>query len=279
MIGLRFLSCVKLLTVALLATGFSLSRVSAEEGFCDGEFRKDERTQIDSGRLAVNQFNVSRNLAAYETHFAMRWAKGLTKTIRQLPAGSKIVDMGAGRGKALVDALLLNPGITEGVAVAFAKPDGAAPDVAVEGRFRYLHGDYVENMARDGKLDSLIGQTDVITDLFGPLSYSRDLPDLLHIYLKLLKKDGLLFFTLMTERGPPAVTVNPSAFVVWIRSIPGIEVVEIVKRKVSGSPISWEKSISVKIRKIADQVDVPRSLATESYEDGSPPRRVLRHSN
>jgi hypothetical protein len=88
-----------------------------------------------------------------------------------------------------------------------------APD-----RFRYLSGHYIEDMPA-----SELGQADLITDQFGPLTYSKRVDEVLDKYLEVLKKNGQIFTfnysrtTIKTSKG--LVTLED-----WLKSFDGTDV-------------------------------------------------------
>ena len=243
------------------------------------------RVEIQNKNIAENNFNVSRGLKVYSLHFPFKKSAVLQLLVKALAPGSTWVDMGAGRARALNDGLKLNPGLN-GVAVSYKQPFDAATGESATGRFKYLDGDYVENMSRDGAFNHLRGRVQLITDLYGPLSYSEEIPELLQVYVDLLAKRGVAYLNIMTERIKilgknessiemmNGVNGSKNGFVAWLKAIPGIEIVERA-RFVAGGAQSAEISEAIMIRKIADHVEVPRNLMSAEYISGSPPRRVF----
>jgi hypothetical protein len=252
----------------------------------------------------------------YSALFPFKNSERVEDTVQALPEGSVWVDMGAGQARALAEGLRKNPKIAKGVAIAYKKPFNAIKDPSgtsvlrrilsrvfepqrefvptkAADRFSYLHGDYVENMYRDGKLDDLKGNVDLITDVFGPVSYSENLPDVLQTYFDLLKQNGVLIVNLMLDvnysghganfKQIPAQaknqvftdrTIDRNGVITWLKTIPGIEVID--ESEVQGNGIARERSAGIKIVKTAEDVIVPRTLKTEVYEAGSPPKRIFR---
>lgn len=274
-----------------------LTSVSAQgHSQCGDAFSKNFlRTEIRNEFIASNEFTVNRTLDVYSQHFPFKKTESLKKTVENLPKGSLWVDMGAGRAHALIDGLDLNPNISEGVAIACKKPQGAESGRDFPRRFRYLEGDFVENMGRDGKLDTLKGRVNLITDVFGPISYSEYLPPLLQIYFDLLRPNGLAVFNIMAERNfdktntnqlylvNDPLSVNPvlingnqnaDGIIAWLRTIPGIEIIEAAEYTLM-SVEHWEKSYVIKIRKISNEVIIPQTLKTIKYEASSPPKRAF----
>ena len=248
--------------------------------------------QIKNDRLVENRFTVTRDLAEYHLIFNFNSTASLENVQKNLKPGSVWFDMGAGGAIALMEGLQKYPNISQGVAVAYQRPKNSISEPIRNERFLYLDGDYVENMALNGRLARWAYDTDLFTDVFGPISYSENLPQLFQIYFDLLKQDGVLYFNLMNQRN---FVVNREGIVrtdtfksvnrvvkngriqadgilAWLNSIPGIEV-EGTTRMSSGGSGQIEESISYKVRKIAADVVVPNTLITEYYKAGSPPER------
>jgi hypothetical protein len=272
-------SLILVLSLCSLALQASASGSRCEEMF------KHARTAIQNEALEENQFNVSRRLAQYTAHFPFQIK--LDAELAALPPGSRWVDMGAGKAGALMDGLEKYPNLL-GTGIAFKKPWDMVKRREFADRFEYLDGELVENMAADGTLDHLRGKVQILTDLYGPLSYSEHLPELMQVYVDLLARGGVGFINMMSERKEGgrfswarraqwvnAIDSNPHGFVEWLRTIPGIQVIESRTFKVDSPRIS-EKSDAVKILKIIDHVVVPHTIETLSYEAGSPPVRLFR---
>ncbi len=276
---------------AIISIGL-LQNASAQNR-CADIFRTTVRTEIKNDFVTTNTFTVNRSLNVYSQHFPFKDTTSIKDLVEQLPDGAIWVDMGAGEARALIEGLKANPRIAEGVAVAFKRPAKSLSDDQVSGRFRYLEGDYVENMARDGKLDNLKGRANLVTDVFGPLSYSEHLPPLLQTYIDILRPNGIAIFNVMSERNfdrpdssqirilSEPMKLNPvirngkteqEGIVSWLRTIPGIEIVE-VSDYLGTSGRYWEKSIAIKIRKLVKDVVIPNTLRTTNYVASSPPIR------
>jgi hypothetical protein len=278
---------------------------------CSEIFQTAARVKIENQLIAANAFTDNRDLNTYSSQLPFKQAPSIISLLEQLQHGSTWIDMGAGEANALADGLRQNLKITHGIAVGVKKPKFAKDERDLPGRLRYLDGDFVENMVRDGKLNSFMGQVDLISDVFGPLSYSEHLPELFQAYFDLLKTNGTLVFNFMLERNQKlqpglerrpeslltrwkkllggqkyeygVATVNqlwrsdqegPANFLIWLESIPGIEVVEIAG-SMAAEGHRWEKSLAIQIRKVSSKVSVPHTLRTVKYQAGGPPQRVL----
>jgi hypothetical protein len=272
--------------LAAIALILSLSPSAQSQSICEEIFQPQARIEIQNENISRNFFNVSRGLKDYSLHFGFRNTLSIEQEIRLLRPGSTWIDMGAGQALALIEGLRLNRGI-KGVGIAYRNP-GKQPwfSQGIRNRFQYISGDYVENLSRDGKLNSFVGQTDLITDLYGPLSYSEHFPDLLQIYFDLLKPGGELLFNLMKSRstGQNSITVNQvlnsgsgnvHAIVMWLKTIPGIEVSEVIDDSRQEAHLA-ESSIAIRIKKRRAVVTVPKTLETVTYISGSPPVRIFK---
>lgn len=279
-----------ILLSALLASASTHAQLN-----CAEQLSGSSQVKIANDFISANAFTVNRSLAIYSAHFPFKNTTTLMDVVTQLPLGSKWIDMGAGQGNALVDGLKANQGITEGIAISYSRPPSAKDDHEVPGRFQYIDGDFVENLASAGELDQWMNQVDLITDVFGPLSYSEQLPQLLQIYVDLLKRNGTAVFNLMAERNyeplignsmnllDEPMPLNPvmkngrylsDGIVNWLRTIAGIEVIEVAEFKLPYGQY-WEKSFAIKIRKTESHVAVPNNLRTKTYEASAPPKRTF----
>ena len=257
----------------VLAILFITSPAFSQES-CSAYFGHLEKTEINNDFLKNNIFEAARNLRHYSLgNLPFKNSRSVIEEIMSLREGSKLMDMGTGEARALVEALVANPKIEEGIGIAYERPFIIANLEKVAGRFRYLEGDYVENMARDGVLDKYFGKIDLIMDVYGPLSYSEKLPPLLQIYFDLLKPGGLLIFNIMTGRS--TTPIMNSGIMGWLSMIPGIELVEVNHGQAPTKGGGFENFYSIKIKKASAKVVVPNNLETASYIPGNPPERTF----
>ena len=173
------------------------------------------------------------------------------------------------------------------------------------GRLKYLDGDFVENLYFRGKLRRLINKVSLLSDIVGPLSYSKNIQMLFDIYFKILKKDGFFYFTIITERNyqtskdqagrsrrkmldaPVAMNSfefvdanglkSPVTMIDWLRTIKGIEIEEITeyiinKNNSDNEPI-YEKYQGFRIKKVSSDVAFTADLKPIFYNAGDPPVR------
>lgn len=253
-----------------------------------------DRTEISNENISANSFKTNRSLDHYSSQIPFIRTSTIFRIVtRELNSGSAWVDMGAGKGLALIDGLFVNKNISLGLGISYKRPEEPITEKEIQlgERMQYLDGDYLENLVRDKKLDHLFGKVDLITDIYGPISYSESLPILLQTYMNLLKVDGQLIFNWMIKRNYILVnnkieytnspilvntvnsgeSVQENGILSWLESIPGIEIVESAVREIASS--SREYSIGVKIRKKVQDVNIPNNLVLTSYAAGGPPAR------
>lgn len=109
--------------------------------------------KIHNPTLERNGFHISRGIGLYHTMFEFYKSKSLADEIMTLPAGSNWIDMGAGKGIAMAEALEKNKNINQAIAISYLKPNDAIDVSFFENRMSYLSGDYVENIYMKGQLN------------------------------------------------------------------------------------------------------------------------------
>ena len=239
-----------------------------------------------NSRLKSNKFTTSRTLRDYARmfpfHFGPTGTDGLRGHLITVKEKTLWVDMGAGNAEALKSAVNANPNIY-GTAIGFRLPKEASVSELPKNRFKYLSGKFLEDLYSNNELKHLESKVDVITDLYGPLSYSRDIALVFDIYIKLLKVNGELSFNLMKRRadwtGSTGDMMNSFnrqegsiyPFVLWMKSIDGIDVE--ISNTITSSGVGREVFQSFKITKLKEDVEVPQNIKLELYEEESPARR------
>ncbi len=258
---------------------------------------------MNTDPLPSNSFEVNRGLNQYVRMFEFTDSPGLKLTLSNLNPGSIWFDMGAGTAKALREGLKKNPQISHGVALSLVKPNMFVLPWNKPSNFQYLHGFTLEEFSKTGRLDEFLGKVDVISDYYGPLSYSSSVADILKIYFSLLKPGGLVFFNIMVSQRTEFITsdsildgllgklytvkeefhVNKfirdgqesiEFLINWLRSIEGLELSEV--KYIDAGESGNEKTLVLKVKKIAPNILIPKNLQVESFEFGSPSRRVFR---
>lgn len=286
--GVQAPTCAKALHSKPLVAGESQSKSKAT----DLDVHDDLIRLLES-----NQFLLNRNFNQYSKLFPFETSPQLFEMLMMMPQNSIWFDMGTGEGNAIVDGLNLFTNFKEGIGLSFKKPLRARVSDEADGRFQYFDGDLVENMSRRGQFDSYKGKVQLITDVFGPLSYSPYLPELFQFYFDLLAPKGILVFTLLVDRNFDSAyetgntmklldsrkAVNSflveglkkeDGLIAWLNSISGIEVIEVVQVPIDKNEFS-EKALAVKIRKKSGKVSTPWNLETGHYHATNPPHRIF----
>lgn|GEM_PF-5747605 len=251
----------------LLTTGFSDFAFAGSSNRCDHLARGENAKQIEklNRRLAEEDFGSGRGLKEYYQKFD---STGLKLELLELKDGEVWIDMGAGEGaKALLDFASRKQYRGTGIGVTLKDPPNRAALDAITagtaGRFRLVSGTPVE------KLDlSSLPRARVITDLFGPFSYTLEVDRVLERYLSLLETGGALHLFYMpyaNEIRPRAGDGPRQSMLTWFREIKGVEISE------SADPYV------IKIRKVSEHTVVPK-IVLEHVFDFAPPVRMFRWS-
>ncbi len=239
-------------------------------------------------RLSLNKFVISRGLWRYNRYLGTFFKNALKK----LSNKSSWFDLGAGLANAQRDFAIKNPKLhTDFIAVSYQKPqnDELFKFERANPNFRYIDGNYFEN------LNLPIKTADLVTDLFGPLSYTRDITHTLYKSLNLLKEGGTYTAILAIEDTTALLTamlrrdhMGGSASVEILNAIydkkgDKIDFTEFFK-KVRGVDILLVESrssflidtpvIKIAFRRNSDTLFVP-NLELSSYVDSSPPTRIF----
>ncbi len=241
----------------------------------------------------TNNYTETRFLDEYNLFFLFRQGLDLLKTLSGLRKNAIWFDMGSGINKALVKGLESNTQIRRGVGLSKVKTEGAWGDKRVPGRMKQINGDTLESLVDQGRLKNHMGRVDLITDVFGPLSYTKNVVKVMQIYLDLLAQNGQAMISLQVGRARgmsrlDAIEnyipynslhvsdgVEPYGLISWIKSIPGISVEEVVQDEFKEDG-TYHKTVGLRITKHVDKVVVPQTIAIEHYADEEvPPMRVF----
>lgn len=215
-------------------------------------------------------YYVSRGLSAYTLVFGHKFMHDLIK----LKEGELWIDMGAGEARAQVEYLnassdgssdALRAERANTLAVSFRRPEltremrKKLKDLKHPELFQYLDGRLFEQIPIEE-----FGRADLITDLYGVVSYTAFLSETLNRYFKILKPNGVLH--LFIEPDTTTIQVSPDHEVMnlldWLSTLPGI-----VVNKTGPD--------SVRIYKLHDDVTLPE-LGLVDFTDDIPPRRLFR---
>ncbi len=250
----------------ILLTG--VSSIGFPANLCSDHLEVDAAT----ARLVLNSFNTSRGLSHYVERFTPT-GSSFRNTLLDLPSGSIWLDSGTGQARALVEGLNSYPNIGQGIGIGYQRPDNFIHPSELGNRFSYLDGELIENMAKSGRLNHLMGKVNLITDLYGSLSYTKEFAEVLQVLVDLLAKDGKIFFHLTRTKNSVIATHEAgSSLLRWLESIPGLEVTSLTHPATSKfeNRSSFE---TILIRKTTEDVKVPTDLILKTYEDGTPPKR------
>lgn len=227
--------------------------------------------------LLDNNFMIDRPLfAAFGEGYGDTFGKEFWDTLFSLGAGDQLWDMGAGSARFLQDyamtcARTKSP-CAQMTAVAVAKPAHDQRLAQFEEQypsFRYLCG-YIEEMP-----DLPVGTVQMIVDMFGPLSYTDRLSEVLQRNMRMLAVGGSLW--VCGRDGIADIRLDPASsdaasrmdVLAWLSTIDGLDVQECKDLPMRSS---------YRITKTKEAVDVPRLTLHSLQEDAFPPFRVFTRS-
>jgi hypothetical protein len=140
--------------------------------------------------VEADAFRTDRRLRDYQVALG----KDFTAHLRRLTPEHHWVDAGAGHAGAIADYLEGDAPSAKArvTAVSFVKPEGSRV-AELEARFaasgfRYLSGRPVEEMSVDE-----IGPADLVSDVYGPLQYARQIDRAMAQYARVLKPGATLW--------------------------------------------------------------------------------------
>jgi hypothetical protein len=252
------------------------------------EIKKQDEIYSSRGADVPGEYVTSRTLSRY----AELLPSGFTGALARLGSADRWLDVGAGRGQAILDYFQCDAA----PAGTCGRPAGKARAVAVsiedrrtdqwrqraaslgEDRIRYLHGKRLRDYSREE-----LGIFRIITDVYGGFTYTDGLSLFMHSVLELLETGGdfytlvqgvrledgkddpqTWYFTELVDAAGRDVKVCS-----WLKSISCVQVV-------CESKSAWETPTElIHIRKVCDNVRVPPTRLLE-YQAGVPPGRRFR---
>jgi len=178
--------------------------------------RNEQRLGHNERGLDGDGFVDDRPLHAYEKELV-----GFYDALRHLEPEDSWIDMGAGRALPM-RTIMKRWNAPHMTALAREWP-GAPDDLARlvtegEGRFTPLYG----KMLEDYPVASL-GRHELVTDFYGPFSYSTHVDDVVRTYAEITNEGGhvqLLFMDTGIDLGAPQGALD------WLRECRGLEVVD-----------------------------------------------------
>lgn len=151
------------------------------------------RALTDYDRALFN-YTDDKNLSdANENYFSDR--------LKKLPSGSILLDAGSGNGMALRDILTNDEysHLAQVLSITF-KPSDRLYKLEHFEQFK-LFGGLLEDVVKSEEFQPYVGKVDVISDVYGPVTYSPNIAETINTYFRLLEVNGHieLSFATMTS--------------------------------------------------------------------------------
>jgi len=258
----------------------------------DIEMSRQQSINHSRGPARPDGYVIDRGMAAY----VLALMPGFEQAVANLGAKDRWLDIGAGRGQAMIDY--------HGVLVDSARPRTALPRKAntvamsIEdrreqawhdsalllepGQMRYVYGRQLRNYTTE----EIGGPFRLISDVIGGFSYTEELSGLVQKILSLMEVNGDFYAVLQDVRSEegdnkPFYPNEPfltrildesgqdTSVCAWLRQISCAQVICQPKT-------GWRPPIQTyRVRKTCNEVNVPR-LERVRYVAGTPPERVFR---
>jgi len=289
--ALRFV----VLFVAPLLWAQSAAQVPANPKF-KAEISRQESIYRSEGDRVPSGYTIDRTLQNY----ADALATGFDEALAQLGPGDRWLDIGAGKGQAILDYFAPNYDLshpdgrerrgTKARVVAISIEDRRTADwqlsaASLGNQLQYLF----DRRLRDYKLEEL-GQFQIITDVIGGFSYTTDLTLFMEKVAGLLALDGSFYSVLQDvhseagthrpyyDKAPYLTEIKDASgadvkICTWLKSISCVHVTCELKK-------GWRPPVEAfQVQKVCNDVRVP-ALTPVHYEAGTPPERrfVLKDS-
>lgn len=254
------------------------------------EISRQDRIYHSRGEKRDDGYVVDRSLLSYT--FVL--PSGFDKSLADLTPGQRWLDIGAGRGRAVLDYYgerydsMHKEGMerrgTKAHAVAMSIEDRREPawhEVAARlqpGQITYWHGRRLREYSA-----AELGRFDLITDVLGGFSYTRDLTLYMRTVLTALKT-GSFFYSLLQDvrfenqgnkphyEGDPFLTEIRDAAGGELRICEWLKRITCVEVSCSQRP-DWQPPVeNYSVRKTCEDVNVPE-LELVHFQAGTPPER------
>lgn len=236
-------------------------------GYLEAGGQTEQETQLAllqiRYKVASNSFPVERDLSHYKHAFPE-----LAERLATFPSDGIWMDMGAGEARAMLSYLAelksaVGVGQRQLLAIGASIPENNENDIRLaqredRGRFYYIES-YIEKLEFAD-----LPKADLITDVYGPLSYSSSLSQILLRYIAQLKVGGDLFIL-----ADPSNTLirHPEKdglldLLDYLRLVKGVRVVE---------AHDLGKGVSIHIQRTEGEIVVP-AVRLKAAESTIPPQ-------
>lgn len=275
---------ILLLTALLLHGGAVFAQQPADAAFKE-EVKRQQGIYQSKGADVPTGYVIGRAFAAYASALPPAFDEDVTR----LGASGRWLDIGAGEGQAILDYHNAGRPGARAQSVAISIEDRRTQawyDTAARletGKIRYLFGKSLNNYTLEE-----LGKFQVISDLLGGFSYTRDLSRFMEKTLSFLEVNGSFYSILQDihseegsnppfyrDRGESYLTeiLNPDGthmkICTWLKHISCVQVSCELKT-------SWRPPVEVyRVQKTCDNVIVP-TLTPTRFTAGTPPERRFR---
>jgi hypothetical protein len=265
-----------------------LSQAPTEARF-QVEIRKQESIYQSRGAEVPDGYVTYRALKDYEELLP----SGFSKALGELGPSDRWLDVGAGRGQAILDYYDSELGASPGMAAGQPRGKARAVAMSIEDRRTdqwheralLLGGDrikYLSSKRLSQYSNDELGKFRIITDVFGGFSYTDNLSGFMDKILGALEVNGSFYTLLQSVRLEDGKEDSNTWWLTEIRDRAGHDV----------KVCSWLKSIScvkvtceskskwdtptelIRVQKVCNEYSVPQVTRLQ-YEAGNPPGRVF----
>ena len=283
------LNTLILLIAPLVCPGISHAQ-TPDNSKIKAEISRQESIYRSEGDRVPSGYTIDRTLENY----ADALATGFDEALARLGPGDRWLDIGAGKGQAILDYFAPNYDLThpdgrerrgkKARVVALSIEDRRTVDWQLSAaslggnQLQYLF----DRRLRDYKLEEL-GQFQIITDVIGGFSYTTDLTLFMEKVAGLLALDGSFYSVLQDvnseagtnrpyyEKAPYLTEIKDASgadvkICTWLKSISCVHVTCELKK-------GWRPPVEAfQVQKVCNDVKVP-ALTPVHYEAGTPPER------
>ncbi len=215
-----------------------------------------------SGLVEKNDFSVHRSLFDYFTYLG----EDFRRALREVGENDQWLDAGSGSGYAILDyqrgylMTELPSGKTIGVTVVLPKTGIAVRQTLIEegygSRNQFIFGNYIEDLPVEQ-----LGKNKVISDLFGPMSYTSNPTDVMNRYLDVATPEAQIF--LKTSYGKTSVNLTDGSTIAFE---------DYLGRVLAGHEVINHRNGQVHIRlKPLGVAKIPKLKLVRIVDDGTPP--------